>query len=419
MSRESYGSPASPGTSALPFTGSGKVGRKMISKMVIGGKKLGAATKNTIDKLGTGDKRTSGDVHSARASGEMHKDSRSLQRLSRDESLESPVIRSSGLSQERVDEEPQLKDINYGNQPVGLGVSTPTQETAMDMEPPTSFAEIQIPAQRPQSPYQPPADDFPLSPSNHSPRPSISLANPVISKKESQGTTRHKFSSSISSVKVSKLFGISTTPEPKPKRHSDASEYSPSTSSPQQSPRQKSKFSRFVNDLSQSSITGKSPQTAAVTASPPPPPPPDKSQFRSPSESTSRLKGFLADLGSRDITGNKPQTSHGSPSSSPRVAADRPSTGSFSRFISELGKRDIMGHTEEERLAAARRREKEVTHVPAQPVVYDESASDWEVKLEKMEDVLPHIRRDVLVESLKQAGGDEQRAIGLAVVRSR
>ena len=60
-----------------------------------------------------------------------------------------------------------------------------------------------------------------------------------------------------------------------------------------------------------------------------------------------------------------------------------------------------------------------MTHIPAQPVVYDESASDWEVKLEKIEDVLPHIRRDILVESLKQAGGDEQRAIGLAVIRSR
>jgi hypothetical protein len=78
-----------------------------------------------------------------------------------------------------------------------------------------------------------------------------------------------------------------------------------------------------------------------------------------------------------------------------------------------------MGHTDEERLAAARRREQGLTHVPAQPVVYDESASDWEVKLENMEDVLPHIRRDILVDSLKQAGGDEQRAIGLAVIRSR
>ena len=419
FSKESYGAPASPSTSALPFTGSGKVGRKMISKMVIGGKKLGAATKNTIDKLGTGagDKRTSsGDVHYARASGEVSKDSPNLQRLSRDDSLESPVIRSSRLSQEPVYEEPELKDIAYGSQPVGLGVSTPTQATSMDVEAPTSFAQMQIPAQRPQSPYQPPRDDIPSTPINHSPRLSTSLANPVISKKESQGTNRHKFSSSISSVKVSKLFGISTTPEPKPKRDSDNSEY-PSTS-PQQSPRQKSKFSRFVNDLSQSSITGKSPQTTAVTASPPPPPPPDKSQFRSPSES-SRLKGFLADLSSRDITGNKPQTSPGSPTSSPRVASDRPGTSGFSRFISELGKRDITGHTEEERIAAARRREKEATHIPAQPVLYDESASDWEVKLEKMEDVLPHIRRDVLVDSLKQAGGDEQRAIGLAVIKSR
>ena len=34
-------------------------------------------------------------------------------------------------------------------------------------------------------------------------------------------------------------------------------------------------------------------------------------------------------------------------------------------------------------------------------------------------DVLPHISRDIIVDSLKQAGGDEQRAIGLAVIRSR
>ena len=421
LSKDSFGAPASPSTSALPFTGSGKVGRKMISKMVIGGKKLGAATKNTIDKLGTGDKRTSGDIHYGTPSGEGYRGSPTLQqqRLSREESVESPVVRSSGLSQERIEGEPELKDIAYGSQAVGLGVSTPTQATPMESEPRTSFGQMQLPPQRPESPYQPPRDDYPATSINNSPRPSSSLANPVISKKESQGTTRHKFSSSISSAKVSKLFGITTTsPDSKPKHLSDTSDYP--TTSPQQSPKQKSKFSKFVNDLSQSSITGKPQQQQInITASPPPPPPPDKSQFRSPSEG-SRLKGFLTDLSSRDITGNKPQTSHVSPNTSPRVATDRPNTGGFGRFIAELGKpRDIMGHTEDERLAATRRREQELTHVPAQAVVYDESASDWEVKLERMEDVLPHIRRDILVDSLKEAGGDEQRAIGLAVIKSR
>jgi hypothetical protein len=397
----------------------------MISKMVIGGKKLGAATKNTIDKLGTGDKRTSGDIHYGTSSGEGYRGSPTFQqRLSREESAESPVVRSSGLSQERMEGEPELKDIAYGSQAVGLGVSTPTQATPMESEPRASFGQMQLPAQRPESPYQPPRDEYPATSISNSPRPSSTLANPVISKKESQGPTHHKFSSSISSGKVSKLFGITTTsPDSKPKHLSDTSEYP--TTSPQQSPKQKSKFSKFVNDLSQSSITGKPQQQQTnVTPSPPPPPPPDKSQFRSPSEG-SRLKGFLADLSSRDITGNKPQPSHASPNTSspntsPRVASDRPNTGGFGRFIAELGKpRDIMGHTEEERLAATRRRDQELTHVPAQPVVYDESASDWEVKLEKMEDVLPHIRRDILVDSLKQAGGDEQRAIGLAVIRSR
>jgi hypothetical protein len=129
----------------------------MISKMVIGGKKLGAATKNTIDKLGTGDKRTSGDIHYGTSSGEGYRGSPTLQqRLSREESAESPVVRSSGLSQERMDGEPELKDIAYGSQAVGLGVSTPTQATPMESEPRTSFGQMQLPAQRPESPYQPP-----------------------------------------------------------------------------------------------------------------------------------------------------------------------------------------------------------------------------------------------------------------------
>ena len=417
VSRDSFRVPTSPSASALSFTGSGKVGRKMISKMMMGGKRLGAATKNKIDKLGTttGDKRTSGDIHYTRPSGEEYGKSPTFQqRNSREEGLESPVVRSSGVSQERIDSEPELKDISYGqdNQPVGLRVSTPIQMTPVDAEPSTSFAQMPLPAQ-PESTYRASRDDLPSLLTNDFPRAGSSLANPVISaKEETQGAGRHKFSSSISvGGKVSKLF----TTDSKQKHHSDSTEY-PSTS-PQQSPRQKSKFSKFVSDLSQSSVTGKRPESP-VTASPNPPPPPDKSQFRSPAESSSRLKGFLADLNSRDITG-KPQTSHGSPTTSSRVPADRPSTSGFSRFISELGKRDITGRTEEERIAMQRRREQEVTYVPAQSVVYDETASDWEIKLEKMEDVLPHIPVDILVDSLKRAGGDEERAIGLAVIKMK
>jgi len=48
--------------------------------------------------------------------------------------------------------------------------------------------------------------------------------------------------------------------------------------------------------------------------------------------------------------------------------------------------------------------------------VYDERASDFEVKIGLMQDVLPHISRDVLVDSLKQAGGDERKGIGIAVL---
>ena len=84
--------------------------------------------------------------------------------------------------------------------------------------------------------------------------------------------------------------------------------------------------------------------------------------------------------------------------------------------MNDLSKRDITGTTEQTRLA--RRRDQEPHHV-AQAVPYDDTASDWEVKIANMEDVLPHIRRDTLAEALKQAGGDEQRAIGLAVINSR
>ena len=91
--------------------------------------------------------------------------------------------------------------------------------------------------------------------------------------------------------------------------------------------------------------------------------------------------------------------------------------GGFSRFFSDISKRDLSGQTEQERAAAlAKKREQEGTHVPAQSVVYDESASDFEVKIGLMQDVLPHITRDVLVDSLKQAGGDEKKGIGIAVL---
>lgn len=97
-----------------------------------------------------------------------------------------------------------------------------------------------------------------------------------------------------------------------------------------------------------------------------------------------------------------------------------PSTGGgFGRFVADLAKRDITGSTEEQRAAAAARRAQEPTRQPAQPAVYDETASDWEVKIEQMEDVLPHVPRHRLAEALKACGGDEERAIGFAVINRR
>jgi hypothetical protein len=237
-----------------------------------------------------------------------------------------------------------------------------------------------------------------------------------ISRKEggrTAGGGRHAFSASISGGKVSNLFG-----NPKVKHHSD--EYGQPSS-----PKQKSKLSKFMTDLSQQSITGTkqstSPSQSRISGSPPPPPPPDKTQFRATSEgSGGKLKGFLADLNSRDITGGKAgDKSPRGKTSSGGSGASAGGAGGFKGFMADLSKRDITGVTEQDRLAAQRKREQEATHQPATPVLYDETSSDWEVKLETMEDVLPHIRRDKLAEALMQAGGDEQRAIGLAVINSR
>jgi hypothetical protein len=125
----------------------------------------------------------------------------------------------------------------------------------------------------------------------------------------------------------------------------------------------------------------------------------------------------LADLNSRDITGGKANDKSPRGKTSSHTATG--GGGAFKGFMADISKRDITGATEQDRLAAQRKREQEATHQPAAAVMYDETASDWEVKLETMEDVLPHIRRDKLAEALMQAGGDEQRAIGLAVINSR
>jgi hypothetical protein len=428
LSKDSLGSPASP-TAAFPFSTTGKVGQIVISKIKIGGLKIGGVTKKSNDRFGS----ASGDVPYVQRSNEGFRESPMPQPRSPD-SPSTPMgppgipseIARQAESNQPVSREPERlsgsgvpRDHGSSNEgkPVELGLSTPTHGiSAEDPPPPSTSTQMQSPPQQTQSPgfHRPIEHTEELL----QPPSSPSAATP---KREGRQGGRHAFSASISGGKVSKLLGYTATDQ-KAKHHSDSSEYP--SSAQQHSPRQKSKFSKFMTELSLSPSTTSKPsspfQTQSGTGSPPPPP--DKSQFRTPSEGSGRIKGFFADLTSRDLVGNKPsdkQASHRGPGVSPRTGEERPGGGGFGRFLADIGRRDLTGQTDEDRMTAARRRQQENTHVPAQPVAYDESASDWEEKLAKMEDVLPHIRRELLITSLKKAGGDEQRAIGLAVINSR
>ena len=382
----------------------------------MGGQKLGAATKKMAS--GAGDKHSSTDMAYARRSSE-------LSRHSPPDTIVYPSDPISGTFDSPKVPYPPQPSPQFGRETegganlargrafsdasstVGLGLSsqqpnvrhTPSQSTSSF----TNYPQVQG-SKRPQSPYY--GRDPAMGP---------------VSKKESKaGGGRHAFSASISGGKVSNLFG-----NPKAKHNSD--EYGQSSS-----PKQKSKFSKFMNDLSQQSITGTKqstpPSQSRIMGSPPPPPPPDKTQFRATSEgSVGKLKGFLSDLNSRDITGAKAGEKSPRQNTSAGAVGGRGGGGAGGRgvggglkgFMADLSKRDITGATEQDRLAAQRRRGQEATHQPAPTTLYDETASDWEVKLESMGDVLPHIRRDKLAEALMQAEGDEQRAIGLAVINSR
>src|SRR5437667_6436154 len=103
----------------------------------------------------------------------------------------------------------------------------------------------------------------------------------------------------------------------KTKHHTDSIEYPA-----QQSPKQKSKFSKFVADISSTTLTG-SKSNQSLTSSPPPPPPPDKSQFRAQSDGSGKLKGFFADISSRDITGTR-SSDRQQPSYRSKVKTSRP-----------------------------------------------------------------------------------------------
>ena len=424
LSRDLRAPPASPSTAASPFASGGKTGRAVISKMKIGGKRLGTASKNALAASPT-EQRGSGELHYTQENDEVMRTT--LQQRSSPENrseASSPVVsKSEGLpqadlrssTQEEQDDVRTSQDYSGDSQRVALGLSTPTQPYSPDSNPPpTPFVQIRIPSERSQSPVSYPPTRRAETPNN--PR----SPGQEMSRNAGKAGGRHGYSSSTSGVgNIVGLFG--QTSESKAKHHSDSTDYPA-----QRSPNQKSKFSRFVSDISRTTLGGSRPGQSAIT----PPPPPDKSQFRATSEGSGKLKGFFADVSSRDITGSRPsdrqqasaprETSPRAPQTSPRTGGDeRSGTGGFGRFLSDLSRRDIAGQTEQDRAAAARRRQQEATHIPAQTVVYDENASDWEDKMTLIEDVLPHIRRELLVESLKQSGGDAQRAIGLAVIRSR
>ena len=403
----------------------------MISKIKIGGKKISAATKNTMKRgSNTGDRGSYDGMDYARRSSEARRispreplaQSPASQRMSTD----SPAVVTSEFSPNADFKENTYRDPEPGTSGSGqqdyYGYSDERQPMGLGLTAPHELYPNEGPSQSVSS-----FTNFTrMEPQHQSTVPYPQHSGAVMSKKESTAGGRHGFSASISGGKASKLFGLSS--ESKTKHNSDSAEYSPPQPQPS-SPKQKSKFSRFVNDLSHSTITGtkhsQTPSQSRIVSSPTRPPPPDKSQFRVTSEGSSKVKGFFSDLSSRDITGARisdKQTSPRQQGTTPAGSEDRSGGAGgvgFGRFFSDLSKRDITGATEQDRIEAARRREQESTHLPAQSIVYDETASDWEVKLETMEDVLPHIRRDFLVEALKQAGGDEQRAIGLAVINSR
>jgi len=389
------------------------VGRKMISKMKIGGKKITAAMER-ISTGSQGEKRSSGDVPYARTTGETSP--RQQMRSSPDYSnpIGSPVRAPTAQS---FNEPLRQNGVEYSadrmtsTAPVGLGPSpTPIAEH------PATFAQMHVP-EAPPSPLSYHRPETPVSPPRGAPK---------------QG---HGSKPSISGGKVSKFFGLTVSSELKATRNS-AEESPPlqqQISSPQTSP-QPSKFSKFMADVSSGGLSGtqSNQQQSRRSSSPIPPPPPPKSQYqKDPATRGGGLKSFFADISSRDALGHKPgekpslaqppesQISPRPPKTSPRTAdgATTSSGGGFSRFFSDISKRDLSGHTEQEKATAlTKKREQEKTHVPAQPVVYDERASDFEVKIGLMQDVLPHISRDVLVDSLKQAGGDERKGIGIAVL---
>jgi len=387
------------------------VGRKMISKMKIGGRKITAAMER-ISTGSQGEKRSSGDVPYARTTDETSP----LQQMRSSPDYSNPIGSPVRAPTAQSYNEPLRQNgVEYpadrmtSTAPVGLGPSTPIAEH------PATFSQMHVP-EAPPSPL-----------SYHRPETPVS---PARAPKKGHGSKP-----SISGGKVSKFFGVTVSSDLKPTRNSaeDSPPLQQQISSPQTSPKP-SKFSKFMADISSGGLSGtqSNQQQSGRSSSPLPPPPPPKSQYqKDPATRGGGLKSFFADISTRDALGNKPgekpilaqppesQISPRLPKTSPR-ATDGVATGSgggFSRFFSDISKRDLSGHTEQEKAAAlAKKGGQEKIHVPAQPVVYDESASDFEVKIGLMQDVLPHISRDVLVDSLKQAGGDERKGIGIAVL---
>jgi hypothetical protein len=364
--------PSSPSAGNLPFSGSGIVGRKVMSKIKIGSMKLGGASKKTMDMFtGSGEKRSSADPNVT---------PRSTDGFDGREGATTPQQRFSGGPSGAL-ESPRDNGARYYRdsveaRPYGLGLSTSTHPAPVEATQPGS------------SVLREESENRPLSP-----------VSPIGIQPRREGKQGGMFGSAISTVKVPKLFGSSGT---KGKHNRTGSDVPQPMQQQQQSPKQKSKFSKFVNDLSNAQLTVSKPSNqnqSSVSGSPPPPRPPDKAQFRSTSEGTGGLRGFFTS----DLTGKRVSPQNPTPySRQPEGSgySENNSIGAAPRYPEYLEQDRTPARLEEEN-------------------VYDESALGWDAKLGVMMEFLPHIPREVLALSLKEARGDEERAIGLAVLKSR
>ena len=356
LSKESAtGSSLPTAATSLGATG-GNVGRKIMFKMKFGGRKIHTSTKDTIDKAGSsGEHRFSGDLNQSPQNSDAFKDSLTqTQRASsgnRRGSIDIPIERrTASISEWQFGPgtygEPERPGTGYGSQNIEPGLSTPTQLHA-----PTSVAQ----------PW-------------HGSRTPVTYSQTSLQQSDPYAVmgrpyeTRRERSASGSGIRLARFFS-----QPSAEQRPQSANYG-AQHEPQTSPKQKSKFSKFMSDLAQTSITGtplkheRSESQSGSLDSPPPPLPPDISQSQRGSQSSGRFRAFFADLNSRDITGSKPAAK--SKPEAPESSGNRTGSGGFRDFISDLNKRDISGLSQDERLEQVRRSMQENTHPPGRPVYH-------------------------------------------------